>query len=252
MFSRIFKGFNFNRTRRINKPIESEKKPIKRMVKSNYLWLLDPGHGGIQDGIYTTCPNYDPNNKYTWHKMHIHNDGTKIFEGEFNRAIVDRIAKMCKDNGIEYQKIVESPDDMRLSDRTDKANQIYLNDRKAVYVSVHSNSMDHEHHGLGRGYEVYTSVGETRSDKFATYFFDKFKQEFPEIRMRADYIDGDPDKESQFWVLRKTKCPALLTENFFFDNYKECTKYLLTKEGRDRIAKAHFDAILAIEAANNI
>ena len=30
--------------------------------------------------------------------------------------------------------------------------------------------------------------------------------------------DGDIDKESQFYVLRKTVCPAVLIENLFFDN----------------------------------
>jgi len=36
--------------------------------------------------------------------------------------------------------------------------------------------------------------------------------------------------------------PAVLLENFFMDNEQECKKYLLTSEGRDRIA----DYIVAI------
>ena len=47
-----------------------------------YNWLLDNGHGGILDGVYTTAPN----------KMHIFDDGLTVYEGDFNRKIVERIA----------------------------------------------------------------------------------------------------------------------------------------------------------------
>ena len=60
--------------------------------------------------------------------------------------------------------------------------------------------------------------------------------------MRTDYSDGDKDKEANFYVLKNTICPAVLTENFFMTNKEEC-KLLLSKEGRDRIASAHVKAI---------
>ena len=34
-------------------------------------------------------------------------------------------------------------------------------------------------------------------------------------KLRTDYADNDPDKESNFYVLKHTNCPAVLTENFF-------------------------------------
>ena len=40
--------------------------------------------------------------------------------------------------------------------------------------------------------------------------------------MRSDKTDGDADKEANFWVLRKTVMPAILSENFFMTNRKEC------------------------------
>ena len=40
--------------------------------------------------------------------------------------------------------------------------------------------------------------------------------------------------------------PAILSENFFMTNRKEC-KLLLTKEFRDRIATCHFKMIKKIE-----
>jgi N-acetylmuramoyl-L-alanine amidase len=43
--------------------------------------------------------------------------------------------------------------------------------------------------------------------------------------------DGDSDKESNFYVLRNTKCPAVLTENFFQDTKKD-VEFLLSDVGR--------------------
>jgi N-acetylmuramoyl-L-alanine amidase len=54
-------------------------------------------------------------------------------------------------------------------------------------------------------------------------------------------------KESNFWVLKKTVMPAILSENFFMTNSENCHKYLLSEDGRDRIAKIHFEMIKEIE-----
>ena len=64
--------------------------------------------------------------------------------------------------------------------------------------------------------------------------------------MRKDTRDGDADQESNFWVLRKTVMPAILSENFFMTNRRE-SAILLSEEGRDRIAKIHMDMILEVE-----
>ena len=70
--------------------------------------------------------------------------------------------------------------------------------------------------------------------------------EFPDHKMRSDRTDKDPDKEANFWVLRKTVMPAILSENFFMTNREEC-KLLLSEDGRDRIANIHFQMIQEIE-----
>ena len=71
--------------------------------------------------------------------------------------------------------------------------------------------------------------------------------------MRKDtYSDGDVDKEANFWVLAKTVMPAILSENFFMTNYDNCHKYLMSEEGRDRIAKIHFQMIQEIEKSKII
>ncbi|HSN49666.1 MAG TPA: N-acetylmuramoyl-L-alanine amidase, partial [Bacteroidales bacterium] len=53
-------------------------------------------------------------------------------------------------------------------------------------------------------------------------------------------------KEADFYVLKNTKMPAVLTENGFYSNPEECEK-LLSAEYRDDIAKAHLQAMIEIE-----
>ena len=54
--------------------------------------------------------------------------------------------------------------------------------------------------------------------------------------MRRDLSDGDSDIEASFYILTKTKCPAVLLENFFYDNREECS-WLLKDTTKKRIAE---------------
>ena len=62
-------------------------------------------------------------------------------------------------------------------------------------------------------------------------------------RMRFDYADGDPDKESAFYILKHTNCPAVLTENLFQDN-REDVDYLLSDAGKQAIVRLHVKGII--------
>jgi len=113
--------------------------------------------------------------------------------------------------------------------------------KNCFYLSVHSNA------GGGHGSEVYTSRGGTKSDKIATVFGEELKREFPNRRLRTDFSDGDLDKEKNFFVLKNTRMPAILTENFFMDNEEECKSLLMTHEGRARIIKYHVETIKRVQ-----
>ena len=203
--------------------------------QSNYLWIFDNGHGGIIDGIYQTAGKRSP----------IWPDDTQLF---------DRLVKMCNEAGIECVNLVDTQEDIPLEERTNKANDIHRKrldqDGKCIYVSVHANGFDDE---SANGWSVYTSIGETKSDKIATILFEKADKEFPNEYMRKDtYSDGDVDKEANFWVLSKTVMPAILSENFFMTNYENCHNYLQSEEGRDRIAKIHFEMIQEVESNKTV
>ena len=206
--------------------------PIKS--QSKYVWIFDNGHGGIIDGVYQTAGKRSP----------IWEDGTQLFEGEFNRSIVRRLLDLCEQAGIECVNLVDSDLDVSLSDRTTKANEIYRNtDKPCIYVSIHANGFTEE---SANGWEVYTSNGETKSDEIAEILFYKAQAEFPIHNMRKDTRDGDEDKEADFYVLKRTHCPAILIENFFMTNKKECL-LLMSAKGKNKIALTHFNSIIEIE-----
>jgi N-acetylmuramoyl-L-alanine amidase len=81
---------------------------------------------------------------------------------------------------------------------------------------------------------------------YADVFWHTAREVLPKgTPMRGDFMDGDKDWDSNFFILTKTKCPAVLTENLFMDNESDC-QYLLSEDGKKTITKLHVDAILKI------
>lgn len=116
-----------------------------------------------------------------------------------------------------------------------------------LYVSIHVNAAgaDGKWHDA-RGWAVYTSPGKTKSDLLATCLYNEAKTLLPhdsKYYVRSDWSDGDPDYEASFYVLTKTKCPAVLTENLFQDN-KDDVAYLTSEIGKQTITKIHVDGIV--------
>jgi N-acetylmuramoyl-L-alanine amidase len=197
---------------------------------SNYLWILDAGHGGI-DPVkgYTTAPK----------KMHTFPEYT-IYEGVINRIITEDLRDFLEGAGIDYALVADPIEDTPLEYRVRKADSIYAKDKRAVYLSIHSNA------GGGSGFEIFTSPGQTKSDKIANIFCEVYQKNFPNFHFRADKSDGDADKEADFYVLRKTDCPALLVENLFFDNKKDAD-FLTSSAGQLLIAECLFECIQTVE-----
>ena len=114
-----------------------------------------------------------------------------------------------------------------------------------LYVSIHVNASAKNGWDKATGFSIYTSPGETKSDILATDIFDEATKLLKPIgkSLRKDMSDGDPDFEENFYVLRKTICPAVLTENFF-QNSKEDVEWLESEEGFEAIVSYHVNGIL--------
>ena len=66
---------------------------------------------------------------------------------------------------------------------------------------------------------------------------------FPGRRIRTDMSDGDRDWENDFYILRKSWCPAVLTENFFMDSHSDL-EYLQSRAGKQAIIDTHVEGII--------
>ena len=122
----------------------------------------------------------------------------------------------------------EETDD--LSYRTAQANEWAAD----IFISLHCNSAETP---SAEGYEVWTSPGDTLGDALATSLYRQIADEFPDRKGRTDYSDGDPDKESRFYVLVHTDAPACLVEMAFISNEEEAA-LLSDAEWQDRYARA--------------
>lgn len=189
--------------------------------------LLDNGHGMVTSGKCSPDASFH--------------------EYEFNRDIVDRISMALKLNNIPYHIITpEVVEDLSLVERVNRVNR-YCNQYgkdNCLLISVHANAAGNGQWMNARGWSVYTTKGNTQSDKYASLFYKEASLLLPihNQKLRADWSDGDEDYEENFYILRKSLCPAILTENLFYDN-KEDLKFLQSNLGRSVIAQIHINAI---------
>ncbi|WP_079478879.1 N-acetylmuramoyl-L-alanine amidase [Halobacillus salinus] len=161
------------------------------------LIALDDGHG------MNTAGKRTPN---------IPELGRSIRENEFNRAVVKFLKQELERSGFDTLLVAPTDEDISLKKRVDLANQ-----RKAdIYVAVHYNAFDGSFSGSNpSGIEIYVYPGYLNRDagKLATAV-GKYLRQGTNQNWRGI-------KESNFYVLRETTMPAILTENGFMDNKTE-------------------------------
>lgn len=161
----------------------------------------------------------------------------RLREYAYTREIAERLVMELRKNGIDAERIVKEEIDVPLAERCRRVNEYKASE--AILVSIHCNAAGNGSDWMSaRGWEAWTSVGKTKADKLATCLYEDAEHCLPGMKMRKDMTDGDPDKESQFYILRHTNCPAVLTENLFQDN-REDVEFLLSEEGKRAIVSLH-------------
>ena len=188
--------------------------------------LIDPGHGidtpgkRSPDGLFR---------EYLW-----------------NRQVADLILEGLVSAGVDASLVVTETNDVTLRNRVNRVNTICnrVGASNVLLVSVHANAAGNGSAWMNaRGWSCYTSKGKTKSDQVAECLYDAFEEEFQDRKIRKDMSDGDRDWEENFYVLQKSKCPAVLLENFFYDNREECA-WMLQEETKRRIAGAAVKGII--------
>lgn len=188
--------------------------------------LIDPGHGIDTPGKRSPDGLFQ---EYLW-----------------NRQIADLILEGLVSAGIDASLVVTETNDVSLRNRVNRVNTICnrLGASNVLLVSIHANAAGNGSAWMNaKGWSCYTSKGKTKSDQVAECLYDAFEEEFQDRKIRKDMSDGDRDWEENFYVLQKSKCPAILLENFFYDNREECA-WMLQEETKRRIAGAAVKGII--------
>ncbi len=194
--------------------------------KARYMWCLDNGHGKQTAG--KRSPKLE--------------DGSQFFEYEFNRDIVKRVSEGLDKVGVKYFNVVPEVDiDNFLEGRVGRANNL-KSDLPKIFLSIHSNAFGRSGWEAPSGIETWY-YHNSRSGRAIASVFQKHLM--TQLNWKNRNLKSYPGKK-QFYVLRNTKMPAVLTENGFYTNKAEC-KLLLKDSIRQKIADAHINAILEIE-----
>lgn len=206
--------------------------------------LIDNGHGSDTPG---KCSPDKSLREYKW-----------------AREIAARIENVLKTKGINARRIVTEETDVPLAIRATRVNKIcrQVGKQNVILISVHSNAAgsDGKWKSAG-GWCVYTTPGKTKADDLATELWNAAQSELKpyaerfkvlqkageydprQAPFRADWSDGDPDYEANFYIIRKTICPAVLTESLFQDNRAD-VEFLLSEAGKAAIVNLHVNGII--------
>ena len=169
-----------------------------------------------------------------------------FLEYEWNREIADELVYELCFIGFDAELLVTEITDISLKERTQRVNKYCdeLGKENVILISIHANAMGNgTKWEKATGWEAYTCLGNTESDNIVRFFYDAAEKYFSDKKIRYDWSDGDCDKEAGFYIIKNTKCPAILTENFFYDNIEDI-KFITSKEGKRKIIDMHIDAIV--------
>jgi N-acetylmuramoyl-L-alanine amidase len=211
---------------------------------SRYTWLLDAGHGGFIDGEYQTSGKRSPTFP----------DGSVLYEGEFNREVVKQIMKLGRSRNLLKSKgrggdalsmvdIVRSQEDVPLRERVRRANEMHAEKGNCIYVSIHANAFGYGQefnnaNGVCTFHHVKSPKGKILANSLQRWLSDLTP--FRDRGVRAN------ETWANFYVLRKTHMPAVLSENGFMTNFDDANR-LLDPGVRKLIAQAHVSMMLEIE-----
>lgn len=152
--------------------------------------MLDPGHGGHDPGA-------------------VNEVGAR--ESDVVLGFAQQLAALLWRGGHDVQLTRWDDTFRELQQRCDIARD-YAAD---VFISLHCNAATN---AQASGFEVWTDPEPDAADELAGRIWYSLRLAFPDMKGRADFSDGDPDKESKFWVLVHTPCPAVLVELAFITN----------------------------------
>lgn len=171
----------------------------------------------------------------------------RLRECFWTREVAAKVVANLRCQGYDALLLTPEAEDVKLSERVARVNYWcdILGKNNVVCVSIHCNAA-----GMGQrwmsaqGWCVRASTGKSGyvsngSVKLSDCLFaeaEKIGRKMPKQYANKTYW------VQNLAICRDTKCPAVLTENFFMDNKEECD-WMLTDEAIDAVVKLHVDGL---------
>lgn len=175
----------------------------------------------------------------------------KLREYLYAREIASMVYDELYNRDYDVELLVPETTDISLSKRCKRANKFAkeLGNKNVLLVSIHCNAAGNGSAWMGaKGWSVFVSNNASSNSKLlADCLYDAAEQQ--KLKLRTEK-PGQKYWQQNLAICRDTNCPAVLTENLFQNN-KEDVEFLLSKEGKEAIAKLHVDGIIKYISKNS-
>lgn len=175
----------------------------------------------------------------------------RLLEYKYTREIARRLVAELTARG--YNAVLLTPEDydVSISERVRRVNAYCAKygSHNVVLLSIHNNAAGNGDWYTARGWlSIVDDNSSAASKRLAGLLFNEvakrgLKTRQPVPSQKYYYYHQALGKSGvRLGILKNTKCPAVLTENFFQDN-KEDVDWMLTEKGKKTIVDIHYDAI---------
>ena len=169
-----------------------------------------------------------------------------LFEWQWTREIAAMLCmRLYGINTIQTVILVPEEHDVSLKERVRRVNTIVhdakIAGKEVLLISIHINAAGHGTWKTASGWSVW--VANNASDKSKQFAQIAYEQALSLNLMGNRVVPKEHYWSSNFYILKNTLCPAVLTENMFMDN-QEDVQFLNSEKGKQTIVQLHYNAIL--------
>ena len=168
-----------------------------------------------------------------------------LYEWQWTREIVGMLCERLYGlENVHTVILVPEEHDVPLKERVRRVNTIYhdakIAGKECLLISVHINAAGHGTWKNASGWSVW--VSNNASDKSKQFAQISYREAVSMGLQGNRVVPEEQYWSSNFYILKNTPCPAVLTENLFQDNHEDVA-FLKSDEGRDKIVDLHVSAI---------
>ena len=170
-----------------------------------------------------------------------------LFEWQWTREIAAMLCtRLYGIHTIQTVILVPEEQDVSLKERVRRVNTIVhdakIAGKEVLLISIHINAA-----GCGGNWKTASGwsvwVSNNASDK-SKQFAQIAYSEALSLHLKGNrVVPKEQYWSSNFYILKNTLCPAVLTENMFMDNQDD-VQFLNSEKGKQTIVQLHYNAIL--------